>query len=177
LDNNENIIQKKMTHTDITHTDMTHSDYMHLAFEEAFTGMRNNQGGPFGAVIISDGIVIGIGHNMVTSTNDPTAHAEIVAIRNACKKTKSFQLMNAVLYTSCEPCPMCMAAIYWANIKTVYFCSDRIDAASIGFSDKFIYDELNISLDKRSVKMEKINLPIATELFDEWTKKQDKTAY
>jgi guanine deaminase len=156
---------------------MTHNDFMFCAFEEAFIGMRNNHGGPFGAVITLEGIIIGKGYNMVTSTNDPTAHAEIVAIRNACKNTNTFHLTDSVLYTSCEPCPMCLAAMYWANIKTVYFCSDRLDAAEIGFNDKFIYDELNISIDKRKMKVEKIHLPLATELFNEWVKKQDKTPY
>lgn len=156
---------------------MTHEDYMLCAFDEAFKGMRSNKGGPFGSVIASDGIVIGKGHNMVTSTNDPTAHAEIVAIRNACRAVAAFHLPNAVLYTSCEPCPMCLAAIYWANIKTVYYCADRIDAARIGFDDKFIYDELIISPSKRSMKVEQLYFPISTELFNEWTTKQDKTSY
>lgn len=156
---------------------MTHVDFMLNAFEEAFHGMRNNHGGPFGAVITLDGIIIGKGHNMVTSTNDPTAHAEMVAIRNACKNTNSFHLADSVLYASCEPCPMCLAAIYWANIKTVYFCSDRLDAAEIGFNDKFIYDELSLPIEKRTMKLEKIHLPMATELLDEWNKKQDKTGY
>lgn len=156
---------------------MTHEDYMLCAFNEAFTGMRSNKGGPFGAVIVSDGIVVGKGHNMVTSTNDPTAHAEIVAIRNACQATAAFHLKGAVIYTSCEPCPMCLAAIYWANIKTVYYCADRIDAANIGFDDKFIYEELIISPNKRRMKVEQILLPISTILFNEWANKQDKTPY
>jgi guanine deaminase len=111
---------------------MTHEDYMLCAFDEAFKGMRSNKGGPFGSVIVSDGIVIGKGHNMVTSTNDPTAHAEIVAIRNACRAVAAFHLPYAVLYTSCEPCPMCLAAIYWANIKAVYYCADRIYSLKLG---------------------------------------------
>ncbi|MGV8094635.1 MAG: nucleoside deaminase [Mangrovibacterium sp.] len=156
---------------------MTHEDYMLYAFNEAFSGIRNNQGGPFGAIIVCDGIVIGKGSNRVISTNDPTAHAEIVAIRNACKKVNAFHLPNSVLYASCEPCPMCMAAIYWANIKTVYYCSDRDDAAGIGFNDKFIYNELSSPINKRMIKMEQIHLPIATELFNEWRKKTDKTPY
>ena len=115
------------------------------ACHEARKGMLNNEGGPFGAIIVANGEIIGRGHNKVTSTNDPTAHAEVVAIRDACKKVKNFHLAeDVVLYTSCEPCPMCMAAIYWANIKTVYFASDRNDAERIGFDDKFIYDELQL---------------------------------
>jgi len=156
---------------------MTHEEYMLCAFDEAFIGMRNNKGGPFGSVIVSEGIIIGKGHNMVTSTNDPTAHAEIVAIRNACKTVDTFHLPNAVLYTSCEPCPMCLAAIYWANFKSVYYCADGSDAARIGFNDKFIYDELLIPVSKRKIKVERLHLPITTELFNEWTNKQDKTSY
>ena len=156
---------------------MTHKDYMQIAFEEAFQGMRNNEGGPFGAVIVEDGRIIGKGHNIVTSTNDPTAHAEVVAIRNACKEKNNFHLSTAVLYASCEPCPMCLAAIYWANIKTVYFCSGREDAAGIGFNDNFIYNELNLPLDKRNMLIEQINMPVSDKLFNEWTNKQDKTRY
>jgi len=156
---------------------MTHEQYMSLAFEEAFKGMRNNSGGPFGSVIVSNGVIIGRGHNMVTSANDPTAHAEVVAIRNACKKVSSFHLPDAVLYASCEPCPMCLAAIYWANIKTVYYCADRADAAHIGFSDKFIYDEFCIAENERSIKMEHLYLPASKELFSEWMNKQNKIPY
>lgn len=156
---------------------MTHKDCIQFAINEAFLGMRNNQGGPFGAVILSEGKIIGKGYNMVTSTNDPTAHAEIMAIRDACRKVNTFILSDAILYSSCEPCPMCMAAIYWSNIRTVYFCSDREDAAKIGFNDKFIYDEINTPINKRSIKMEKIFSPIASDLFNEWSKKLDKTLY
>ncbi|MCX8473598.1 MAG: nucleoside deaminase, partial [Sediminibacterium sp.] len=153
---------------------MTHKDYMLMAFEEAFKGIRNNIGGPFGAVIVAEGIIIGKGHNMVTSTNDPTAHAEVVAIRNACKTVAAFHLPNAVLYSSCEPCPMCLSAIYWANIKTLYYCADRYDAEQFGFSDKLIYDELSKENNKRLIKIEQLHLPISTELFNEWTNKQNK---
>lgn len=156
---------------------MTHEEYMQLAFKEAFNGIRNNHGGPFGAIIVSDGKVIGRGCNMVTSTNDPTAHAEIVAIREACKNTDSFHLSDAVLYASCEPCPMCLSAIYWANIKTVYYCSDRFDVAKIGFSDKFIYDELALPVSERNIQIKQIDLPVASELLNEWSEKQDKTFY
>lgn len=156
---------------------MTHEEYMQLAFKEAFNGIRNNHGGPFGAIIVSDGKVIGRGCNMVTSTNDPTAHAEIVAIREACKNTDSFHLSDAVLYASCEPCPMCLSAIYWANIKTVYYCSDRFDVAKIGFSDKFIYDELALPVSERNIQIKQIDLPVASELLNEWSGKQDKTFY
>lgn len=157
---------------------MDNKKYMTDACNEARKGMRNNEGGPFGAVIVQNGEIIGRGHNKVTSTNDPTAHAEMVAIRDACKKVKNFHLdENVVLYTSCEPCPMCMAAIYWANIKTVYFASDRNDAERIGFNDKFIYDELQLPYEKRDIDMSQLNVKEADDVFDEWTSKQDKTEY
>jgi guanine deaminase len=156
---------------------MTHDDYLHIAFENAFSGMRNNQGGPFGAVIVSRGNIIATGYNMVTATNDPTAHAEIVAIRRACIHNNSFDLSGAVLYSTCEPCPMCMSAIYWANIQKVYFSLSRNDAAKIGFNDKPIYEELAKPMDNRSLKMEQLHLPVADDLFSEWSLKQDKTSY
>lgn len=156
---------------------MKEEKYMIEACNEARKGMRNNEGGPFGAIIVQDGKIIGRGHNKVTSTNDPTAHAEVEAIRDACKNMKNFHLHEATLYTSCEPCPMCLAAIYWANIKIVYFASDRNDAERIGFDDKFIYDELPLPIEKRSIEMSKLELKLADEVFEEWTTKQDKTEY
>ncbi len=156
---------------------MLHQDYMKCAFEEAFIGMRNNAGGPFGAVIVLDGKIIGKGHNMVTSKNDPTAHAEIVAIRDACNSQHTFHLNNAVLYATCEPCPMCLAAIYWANIHTIYYCYDRNDAANIGFSDKFIYEEFEKPADKRSIEIKQIETQASDNLFEEWKQKQDKQTY
>ncbi len=156
---------------------MTNEKFMQDAFNEAFYGMRNNEGGPFGSIIVSNNIIIGRGHNLVTSTNDPTAHAEIVAIRNACKTMGNFHLPDAILFATCEPCPMCLAAIYWANIKTVYYCSDRNDAAHIGFSDKFIYDEFTKLPNEKSIKMEKINLENSPQLFTEWITKQNKISY
>ncbi len=154
---------------------MKHEEYMQLALEEATLGMEHNHGGPFGAIVVQDGKIIGRGHNMVTSTNDPTAHAEVVAIREACKEKGNFHLHDAVLYASCEPCPMCLSAIYWANIKTVYYCNDRVDAARIGFSDKLIYDEINLPIDERSVRL--VNMQIRNYIFDDWLKKLDKVEY
>jgi guanine deaminase len=159
-------------------SNMTHNDFMLQAFQEAFSGVRNNKGGPFGAVIVSKGNVISRGCNSVTSSNDPTAHAEIVAIRNACSALNTFELPDAVLYTTCEPCPMCMAAVYWAKIKTIYYCSDRNDAANIGFDDKFIYEELNNPPAKRAgTNLLKLDLPQAGDLMKEWINKEDKTSY
>lgn len=156
---------------------MTHESYMREAFQEAFQGVNANQGGPFGAVIVLNDTIIGRGCNQVTSSNDPTAHAEVVAIREACKALETFHLTGAVLYATCEPCPMCLSAIYWADIKTVYYAADRHDAARIGFNDKFIYDELSKPLTMRYVAMKHLPLPEAVRLFDDWTDKADKTPY
>lgn len=156
---------------------MTHESYLKVAFEEALIGMRSNAGGPFGAVIVLNDKIVGRGHNMVTSKNDPTAHAEIVAIRNACDLLQTFHLADAVLYTTCEPCPMCLAAIYWADIKSVYYYYDRNDAANIGFSDKFIYDELEKPVKDRIVGIQSLDFQMANDLFEEWESKQDKLAY
>lgn len=156
---------------------MTNNDYMLEACQEAHEGMNHNHGGPFGAVIVMNGKIIGRGHNRVTSNNDPTAHAEVMAIRDACKNMKNFHLKEAVLYTSCEPCPMCMAAIYWANIKKVYFASNRNDAEKIGFDDKFIYDELQLPLEQRSIEIQHLHEPLAEKVFEKWNEKLDKTEY
>lgn len=156
---------------------MKHEDFMKEAFNEAFQGMRNNEGGPFGAVVVLDGKIIGRGNNKVTSTNDPTAHAEVVAIRNACKALDQFHLPDATIYATSEPCPMCLSAIYWANIKTVYYCTDKFQVEKIGFSDKFIYDELALPKEKRTLHIDKINLPEGVNLFHEWMTKGDRTAY
>jgi guanine deaminase len=156
---------------------MTHQEYMKKAFEEAFSGIRSHKGGPFGAVVVMDGKIIGKGCNMVTSTNDPTAHAEVVAIRNACKSMNKFHLPEAVLYTTCEPCPMCLSAIYWANISKVYYSLTRIDSENIGFIDKFLYDEINTPLEKRKMLFERIKLQAGDDLFNEWKKMTDKIHY
>lgn len=151
--------------------------YFDEAFNEAFQSVRSNNGGPFGAVIVMDGKVIGRGGNKVTSQHDPTAHAEIVAIRDACSLLKNFDLTGASLYSTCEPCPMCFAAIYWANIKSVYFCSTRHDANEIGFKDNHIYEELNLPQAQRRIPFEQVEHPKATELFTEWKHKSDKIPY
>lgn len=156
---------------------MTHEDYMQEAFKEAFQGVRDNHGGPFGAIIVLDDRIVGRGCNQVLSNTDPTAHAEIVAIRQACHSLKQFHLTGAVLYATCEPCPMCLSAIYWADIKTVYYAADRHDAASIGFNDNFIYNELSKPLAMRQVVMKHLPLPEADQLFEAWADKGDKTLY
>ena len=147
--------------------------YLDEAFTEAFHSVRANVGGPFGAVIVMDGKVIGKGGNMVSSQNDPTAHAEITAIRDACQHIQNFNLTGAVLYATCEPCPMCLSAIYWANIKGVYYCSTRHDAAGIGFKDNHIYEELNLLPENRNINFEQVNHPRAVELFREWAEKTE----
>lgn len=151
--------------------------FMSQAISLAKKGMDSNIGGPFGAVIVKDGKIIGQGSNQVTSTNDPTAHAEIVAIRQACQNLQSFQLDNCEIYTSCEPCPMCLGAIYWARIKTIYFGATRQDAADINFDDNFIYQEIQAPLDQRSIPTKQILQKEAQKVFQEWEIKQDKTEY
>jgi tRNA(Arg) A34 adenosine deaminase TadA len=135
-------------------------------------------GGPFGAVITDKNLkIVGKGHNMVTINNDPTQHAEIVAIRDACKNLNTFILEDYQLYTSCEPCPMCLSAIYWSRIKTVYYGNNRKDAKNIGFDDDFIYDEIPKNIEDRSIKMYVCNDVYAKNSFSKWNEKQDKKEY
>jgi guanine deaminase len=140
-------------------------------------GMEGGAGGPFGAVVALDGAVIAEGWNQVTSTNDPTAHAEIVAIRRACTALGRFDLRGAVLYTSCEPCPMCLAAAWWARVDGVVFGNAREDAAAIGFDDQALYDEVAKPLEARSLPMRRLLRAEALEVFRAWATKPDKVAY
>lgn len=151
--------------------------FMEEAVALSVEGMRNNKGGPFGAVIVRGNEIVGRGYNQVTSSNDPTAHAEIIAIRDACKNTGTFQLTDCELYTSCEPCPMCLGAIYWARPKGVYYANTRKDAAEIGFDDQFIYDEVVLPLNKRRYPLTKVESASALKVFREWQKKVNKTRY
>ncbi|WP_439151393.1 nucleoside deaminase [Winogradskyella sp.] len=151
--------------------------FMIEAVNTALKGMSKNEGGPFGCVIVKDGKIIGRGNNKVTSTNDPTAHAEVIAIRDACKSLNSFQLEGCEIYTSCEPCPMCLGAIYWARPDKVYYGSNQSDAARIGFDDEFIYKEIPLPYNKRSIPFEQLARDVAIEAFEEWTKKEDKIKY
>lgn len=151
--------------------------FMERAIELGHSGMEKNQGGPFGCVIVKNGAIIAEGNNRVTSDNDPTAHAEIVAIRNACKVLNDFQLTGCEIYTSCEPCPMCLGAIYWARPKRVYYAATREDAAEAGFDDNFIYKELDLSAGERSIPMIATERNSALQLFETWKKKEDKTNY
>ncbi len=152
-------------------------EFMRLAIRLARAGMRRGQGGPFGAVIVKGRKVVARGVNRVTSANDPTAHAEVVAIRRACRKLGRFHLTDCELYTSCEPCPMCLAAAYWARIPVVYYANTRRDAAAIGFSDAFLYDELARPLHRRKLKMRQLLRAEAQAGFLEWRDKPDKTTY
>jgi tRNA(Arg) A34 adenosine deaminase TadA len=151
--------------------------FMTEAVNAALKGMNNNEGGPFGCIVVKDGQIVGRGNNKVTSTNDPTAHAEVNAIRNACKNLDSFQLDGCEIYTSCEPCPMCLGAIYWARPDKVYYGSNQSDAANIGFDDAFIYKEIPLPYSERSIPFEQLAREIALEPFQEWAKKEDKTEY
>ncbi len=137
----------------------------------------NTGGGPFGSVVVKDGKIISEGMNRVTVNNDPTAHGEIVSIRNACKILKTFNLSDCSLYSSCEPCPMCMSAIYWSRIGKVYYGNTREDAKKIEFDDSFIYSEISKKNEDRSVLMEQISRNEALEAFEIWNNKTDKTKY
>lgn len=151
---------------------------MRRAISLAQNGMESNAGGPFGAVVVNrDGVIIGEGFNRVTSTNDPTAHAEIVAIREACRKLDSFQLEGCSVYTSCEPCPMCLAAIYWARPAKIFFACTREDAAEIGFDDQFIYEEIEKPFDERHLKIVNFLRDEALTIFKNWENKPNKTEY
>jgi len=154
-----------------------HKAFLKLAVNEAFDGMRAREGGPFGAVITSEGKIIGRGHNTVLASNDPTAHAEVNAIRNACRHLKSHHLQGAVIYSNFEPCPMCLAAIYWAGIRTLVFSKGRSDAEKIGFMDKHLYHELSLDQDKREITTSQQALPEMEELIEEWMGLEGKQLY
>lgn len=150
---------------------------MKLAIGLATQGMREGKGGPFGCLIVKDGEIVGKGYNSVLATNDPTAHAEIEAIRDGCRNLNSFLLEGCEVYTSCEPCPMCLGAIYWARPDKVYYACTQSDAAEAGFDDQFIYKEIDLSPEKRKIPFVQV-VPInSKEPFEEWVKKEDKTPY
>lgn len=156
----------------------TDDKFMQRAIELGRESMDQNTGGPFGAVIVFDNKIIGEGKNLVTSQNDPTAHAEINAIRDACKNQGSHSLDGAVLYTSCEPCPMCLGAIYWARIGTIVFAATREDATRIaGFDDDHFYEEINASWENRKKEYRQILRPEGRKLFKAWKQKSDKKMY
>ncbi len=152
-------------------------EFMRRAIAVSREKMNANAGGPFGAVIVKGGKIIGEGWNRVTSSNDPTAHAEITAIRAACEAGNGFSLEGCDIYTSCEPCPMCLAAIYWARINRIYYANTRKDAAAIGFDDDFLYREVALPLEKRSKETRRLLSGEAWTVFEEWEKKSDKIKY
>ena len=158
---------------------MTSDDkrFMQRAIELSNVAVETNMGGPFGCVVVKDGKIIAEGHNSVTGTNDPTAHAEMVAIRNACKELKTFQLDDCVIYTSCEPCPMCFGAIYWARPKKVYYGCTKEDAAKIDFDDQFIYDELDKKGQNQNIEFVNMMRTDANVVFNQWAEKNDKVKY
>lgn len=151
--------------------------FMVAAIELAKRGVEKNEGGPFGCVIVKNGEIVGRGNNKVTSSNDPTAHAEVTAIRDACRNLNSFQLDGCEIYTSCEPCPMCLGAIYWARPDNIYFACSREDAALIGFDDEMIYQEINIPISERKIPTSQQLRKIGLEAFELWSSKEDKTEY
>lgn len=155
---------------------MKHYDFMRLAIDLATDNVENG-GGPFGVVVVKDGAVVATGVNRVTSQNDPTAHAEVSAIREACAKLGTFNLQGCLLYTSCEPCPMCLAAIYWAHIDAVYYGANKDDAADAGFDDSFLYNELLLPHDKRNKPINEILPDEARKPFDKWKESPDKVEY
>jgi len=150
--------------------------FMRLAIEKSIESVENG-GGPFGAVIVKNGEVVAAASNSVTIDNDPTAHAEVNAIRQACRKLGTFDLSGCEIYASCEPCPMCLASIYWARIDTLYYANTKSDADKIGFSDNFIYEEFAKPESKRSIKVVSMLRDEALEAFKKWEEKTDKTEY
>jgi guanine deaminase len=153
------------------------SKFMREAIRLSIQSVRRGKGGPFGAVVVRKGRVIGRGSNQVTSINDPSAHAEILAIRQACQRLQTFRLDNCDLYTSCEPCPMCLAAIYWARLDHVFYANTRQDAARIDFDDDDIYREIALPLARRTLKMKQLLRDEALAAFAEWRQKSDKILY
>ena len=154
-----------------------HKEFLQIAIDMALDSVMSGQGGPYGAVIVKDNQVLAASGNQVTSTNDPTAHAEVMVIRLACKKLNNFTLQGCILYSSCEPCPMCLGAIYWARLAKVYFACSRHDAAAANFDDSFIYNEISLLPHQRKIAMLHLNLPSAMEPFKIWSDKKDKVLY
>jgi len=151
--------------------------FLERAIALSAKGMNEHKGGPFGCVIVRDGKIVGEGHNQVTQTNDPTAHAEVVAIRDACKNLDSFQLSDCDVYSSCEPCPMCLGAIYWARPRRVIYANTKADAAAIDFDDHFIYEEINKEDDERKIPFIHYPHPSALAVFEDWKDHGSKTIY
>ena len=158
-------------------TENKHKEFMAEAIRLAGENIENGNGGPFGAVVVKDGVIIATAANRVTSTNDPTAHAEIVAIREACKALNTFDLSGCVIYASCEPCPMCLVALMWARIEKLYYAADRKDAAKAGFDDEIFYHELSLPPDQRKLPVIQLLKDEAIDVFNRWNEIPDKTEY
>ncbi len=156
---------------------MNDDDFLRLTFQLAREGMTTNQGGPFGSLVVRDGEIVGRGCNQVTSTNDPTAHAEVVAIRDACRNLGTFQLEGCTLYASCEPCPMCLGAIYWARPSRIVYGAFHSDAAGAGFDDQFIYEELDKPREARKIPMKQLLREEANAVFQEWEALEKRIPY
>ena len=156
---------------------MANSEFMQRAVEISREKMEANMGGPFGAVIVRNGKILAEGFNKVTSENDPTAHAEVVAIREACSIIGDFSLKGAEIYTSCEPCPLCLAAIFWARIDRIYYANTRGDAAEIGFDDAVLYEEIARPLESRELPIHRLEFAEARKVFDDWMLKTDRIEY
>ncbi|MFM6976253.1 MAG: nucleoside deaminase [Sphingobacteriaceae bacterium] len=154
-----------------------HRKFMQMAIRLAEKNVNEAKGGPFGAVIVKEGKVIAKSANKVTLSNDPTAHAEVSAIRIACKKLKTFDLTGCIIYTSCEPCPMCLGAIYWSRLATIYYANTKKDAAEIGFDDQFIYEELDLAMEQRKLPIIQMMRPEALAAFRLWDKSPLKIEY
>jgi tRNA(Arg) A34 adenosine deaminase TadA len=152
--------------------------FMYLAVAASKEGMEAGDGGPFGCIIVKGDEIVGKGHNQVLCSNDPTAHAEVVAIRDACANLGHYQLTGCEVFCSCEPCPMCFGALYWARPESIYFANTKKDAAAIGFDDDFIYEQLGITdYSSRKIPLLKIDIPEAKEVFDQWKRMDDKGLY
>jgi tRNA(Arg) A34 adenosine deaminase TadA len=156
---------------------MSNEQFMQRAVDLALERMRASDGGPFGAVIVRDGEIIAEGWNQVTSTNDPTAHAEVVAIRKACERLATFNLPDCDIFASCEPCPMCLGAIYWTRLRRIYFANTRAEAARIGFDDDFIYREIGLAPEARSIPGFRLLTSHSDRPFAEWAASPDKVRY
>lgn len=154
-----------------------HEKFMRMAIDLSEYNVTEGQGGPFGAVIVKDGMVVARSANRVVPTNDPTAHAEVSAIRLACQELGTFSLAGCEIYTSCEPCPMCLGAIYWARIDKVYYANTKKDAAEIGFDDHFIYEELDLPMEKRKLPIVQLMRDEALSAFKLWSESESKTDY
>jgi len=151
--------------------------FMEMAIKMAENNIKEQKGGPFGALVVKDGVVVGRGSNHVTSDNDPTAHAEVVAIRDACKNLNTFNLEGCEIYASCEPCPMCLGAIYWARLGKLYYAGTKDDAANANFDDSFIYKEFELPKEERSIPSSQLMRNKAVQVFEKWNENEEKIEY